>query len=165
MGFYFREVQRFRQIWGWLIVLSIAALMWYMAFQQLILGLPPGNNPAPDSLLVALWLIIGIGMPVFMGSCRLITEVREDGLYVRFAPFHRNFHRYGFDEIAEYELRTFRPVLHYGGWGIRYGSRGMAYTMSGKRGVQLVLKSGKNLLIGSRRADELRRAMDNLFRS
>lgn len=160
MNLHFREVQPFRQIWGWMIVILIAGFMWYMTYQQLLMGRTLGNNPAPDALMIVFWVLFGIGMPVFMWSCRLITEVREDGLYIRYVPFHRSFHRYGFDEIVKYEVRTYRPILDYGGWGIRYGSRGMAYNVSGKRGVQLALKNGKNLLIGSQRAEELRRAVE-----
>ncbi len=46
-------------------------------------------------------------------------------------------------------------MKEYGGWGIRYGMKGMAYNVSGNRGVQLEFETGKRLLIGSQRPEEL----------
>jgi TATA-box binding protein (TBP) (component of TFIID and TFIIIB) len=37
--------------------------------------------------------------------------------------------------------------------------------MSGNQGVQLIMKSGKKLLIGSQRPDELASAIDSIVRS
>ncbi|MGZ7167683.1 MAG: hypothetical protein ACXVIP_04695, partial [Halobacteriota archaeon] len=59
-------------------------------------------------------------------------------------------------DIVTYEARQYRPVLEYGGWGIRFGTRRKrAYTMSGNRGVELELIDGTRLLMGSQRPDEL----------
>jgi TATA-box binding protein (TBP) (component of TFIID and TFIIIB) len=53
-------------------------------------------------------------------------------------------------------------LLEYGGWGIKYGRKGKAYNVSGNRGVQLVFKDGKQLLIGSQRAEELAEAISSI---
>lgn len=47
----YREVQYFRQIWAVILVLGIAIYMWYALVQQLIYGVPVGDNPAPDIVL------------------------------------------------------------------------------------------------------------------
>jgi hypothetical protein len=57
------------------------------------------------------------------------------------------------------EPRTYSPVLEFGGWGIRVGGGGMAYNVSGNEGVQLVLKSGRRVLIGTRQPDVLMSAL------
>jgi hypothetical protein len=64
-------------------------------------------------------------------------------------------------EIVHRETRTYRPILEYGGWGVRYSfvRKGWAYTVSGNRGVQLQLANGKRILVGSQRAEELARAI------
>ena len=46
-------------------------------------------------------------------------------------------------------------IAEYGGWGVRMRRGGMAYNVSGDRGVQLELMDGKRILIGSQRAGEL----------
>jgi TATA-box binding protein (TBP) (component of TFIID and TFIIIB) len=52
-------------------------------------------------------------------------------------------------------------MLEYGGWGIRCGWHGKkVYNISGNRGVQLVFKNGKRLLIGSQKPDDFANALN-----
>jgi hypothetical protein len=158
-GLLYREVQHFRQVWIWAIVIAIAGLMWYGWAIQFLLHRPFGTKPMPDGLLVIFWLLFGIGLPAFFYYAGLITEVRHDGIYFRYAPIHRSFRKIAFDELKRYEVRTYRPILEYGGWGIRYGPKGKAYNVSGNRGLQLELKDGQRLLLGSQRPEEFLRAI------
>jgi hypothetical protein len=156
----YRETQYFRQLWLWALVLFISLLSLYGVFQQLILGEPFGNNPAPDSMMVVLSIIFGIGLPLFMYMMNLTIEIRSDGLYFRFFPFHLSFHRIAAEEIKWFEACTYGPIRDYGGWGIRYGRKGKAYNVSGNRGVQLELSKGKHLLVGSQKPEELVEALN-----
>jgi hypothetical protein len=93
---------------------------------------------------------------------RLETEVRQDGLYLRYAPFHRRFRRFKAEDLGEYHARTYRPILEYGGWGIRYGWNGRAYNVSGNGGVQLIFRDGRRVLIGSSTPSELEAAIRSI---
>jgi hypothetical protein len=155
----YREVQHFRQVWIWAMIIAIAGLMWYGSLIQLLLHRPFGTRPMSDSLLFIFWLLCGIGLPAFFYYARLITEVRHDGIYLRYVPVHRSFRKIAFNELKRYEVRTYRPIIEYGGWGIRYGPKGKAYNVSGNRGLQLELISGKRLLIGSQQPEEFLRAV------
>ena len=154
-----REVQQFRQVWIWAIVTIMAGLVWYASVRQLLLHRPFGDRPMSDILLVIFWFIFGIGLPALFLFGKLVTEVRNDGIYVRFIPFHRSFRKIAFTEVKQYEVRTYCPIMEYGGWGIRYSSSGKAYNVSGKQGLQLELLNGKRLLIGSQQPEELLRAI------
>ncbi len=57
----------------------------------------------------------------------------------------------------------YRPILEYGGWGIRYGLRGRAYNVSGNRGLRVELTNGKHILFGSAKPEELKLALDNMM--
>ncbi len=155
----FREEQRFHQWWVWLLVLVPTTIVWYGAIQQLVLGKAFGDNPTSDTGMSILLILFGILLPFFMYSLRLITEVRQDGLYVRFYPLHFSFRHYPYTKMKTYKVQEYSPLREYGGWGIRYGRKGMAYNVSGHRGVQLEFNDGKNLLIGSQRPEELERYM------
>ena len=155
----FREVQRFGQAWIWVLVLLVTGVAWWGAVQQLILKHPFGDKPAPDSLMWVLLLVFGIGFPVFFYSLRLVTEVRAEGLYYRFVPLHRRVHRIAFSEMESAAAVSYRPVRDFGGWGIRYGPRGKAFNVKGDRGVEIDLKDGNRILIGSQRAEELAMAI------
>ncbi len=155
----YREVQQFRQVWIWAIVIAIAGLVWYASARQILLHRPFGDRPMPDILLVIFWFIFGIGLPALFLFGKLVTEVRDDGIYIRYFPLHRCFRKIALKKLKGYEVRTYRPILEYGGWGIRFGLKGKAYNVSGNRGVQLELTNGKRLLIGSQRPEELWRAI------
>lgn len=161
----FREEQRFERWWIYLLVLGVAGFAWYAFIRQVLLRNPPGDRPAPDWLMFMNWLLMGVGFPWLFLSARLVVEVREDGLYYRFHPFHRRRHRLSRDEMAGAEARTYRPLLEYGGWGIRYGWKGgKAYNVSGNRGVQVLLRDGRKVLFGSRRPEELDAAIRKIIR-
>ncbi len=126
----FREVQWLRKglPWLWFIILGTSLLFCYLAYEQFIKGEPVGNNPAPDWVFFILLVVIGIGLPLLFFFSRMITEIRGDGLYVRFIPCHFSFKCFGFNEIESAEATKYRPIRDFGGWGIRYGRAGKAYT-------------------------------------
>ena len=63
--------------------------------QQIVLGKPFGNNPAPDIVLIIIVVVIGFGLPIFFYVTNLTTEVRDDGVHFRFFPFHISFRKIG----------------------------------------------------------------------
>lgn len=94
---------------------------------------------------------------------RLITEVREDGLYVRFAPIHRSFRRIGVEEIADVEATTYSAAEHGGWhWGIRVGPTGgsKVYRLAGRDGMRVTKTDGKRVFVGSRTPEQLVEALE-----
>jgi hypothetical protein len=159
---FYREIQRFRQLWIWVVVIFLMGLSWFSFIQQIISKVPFGTRPAPDLVVIGMWIVFGWAFPVMFYTAGLTTEVRGDGIYIRFIPFHRQFRTMPFDAIQTYEARTYRPLKEYGGWGIRYGAAGKAYNVSGNRGVQLILLSGRKILLGSQNPEELVLAIDSI---
>ncbi len=155
-----REIQHFRQPWLWVLILFISIITLWGMIQQLFLGQPFGNNPAPDIVLIIIVIIFGFGFPYAFYTMNLTTEIRSDGIYYRFFPFHLSFHKIKLEDLAKYEVQTYNPIRDYGGWGIRWGSKGKAYNVSGNRGVQLEYSNGKQLLIGSQKPEEFAEALD-----
>lgn len=154
---HFREVQRFRQWWLWAILLAPVPLLAYLVYKQLILGRPWGNHPVPDCVLI--FICANYALPcLWMYSTRLETEVHDDELVVRFRLMWPR-KRIPLKDIVRCEARTYSPIREYGGWGVRWGKSGRAFNVSGDRGVQLVLSSGKRLLIGSQQAEALAAAI------
>ncbi len=93
-----------------------------------------------------------------MALLRLDVETREDALVVHFFPLRRRVVPYA--AIRRCAAVTYRPIVEYGGWGIRWGGpRKWAYNVRGDRGVLLELADGGTLLVGSQRPGELARAI------
>ncbi|MDM7999364.1 MAG: DUF6141 family protein [Dehalococcoidia bacterium] len=156
---FYREVQRFRQPWVWLLIALVAGISVWGVVQQLVLGKPFGQNPASDTVLLIVAVVFGLGFPVLFWTASLTTEVRSDGLYYRYFPFHWSFRRISSQELLRYDVIAYHPVRDYGGWGIRYGRGSKAYNVSGNHGVMLELSDGRKLLIGSQKAQELASAI------
>ena len=160
---FYREVQHFRQPWLWLLVAGIFGVSVWSFVQQIVLGRPFGQNPAPDTVIMIIGMVFGLAFPLLFLVANLTIEVRSDGLYYRFLPFHWSFHRISADTLAKYEVQTYSPIRDYGGWGIRYGRGGKVYNVSGNRGVMLVLSDGQKLLMGSQKPDDLADAIGLAF--
>ena len=155
----YREVQYFRQPWLWAIVLAVAGLSIFAMVEQLILGESFGSNPSPDVVVLIISIVFGLGLPVLFYRANLTMEVTRDGIHYRFFPFHLSPQKVPLGEVKTYEVITYSPLRDYGGWGIRYGSKGKAYNVSGNRGVRLELSNGKRILIGSQKTEALFQAI------
>lgn len=151
----FWEQQRFKQFWLWVVLLSVAAIFWAGFVSQILLDGDFGNNPVSDVQVIVLFVLMGLGFPIFFYSMRLTTVVQPGELQVRFWPFHVRPKRIPLHSVRDYERVTYNPIRDYGGWGIRWGFRGKAYNMSGNEGVQLLFYNRKPLLIGSQHAEKL----------
>ncbi len=163
----YREEQRFGSWLRWLIVLSMALAVPFSIFS---LTKIPSEQGSSEILPILTLIIVGICVPIAVALLfwvlKLETEVRSDGLYIRFFPAHIHFKRFRVEDLSECYARKYKPLLEYGGWGIRCSLRkGKAYNVSGNKGVQLVFISGKQLLIGSQRAEELEEAIRSIMES
>ena len=156
----FREAQRFRQWWVWLIVAGVAAVGWWGFIQQVVFGRPFGDNPAPTWAMVLIWVVFGWGFPAFFLLLRLVVEVTADAVVVGFRPLSRRVLPIG--EIEHVEARQYNALVEYGGWGVKGWSRQkMAYNVRGNRGVELTLRDGRRIMLGSQRSEELAAAIES----
>ena len=80
-------------------------------------------------------------------NIRLKTRVSEEGLHYQFFPIHLKERTIPFRDIESFKARKYSPFKEFGGWGIRFGFEGKAYNVSGKEGLQLVLKKQKKSFI------------------
>ena len=156
----FYEEQQFRQplIWILLLIIGTCAVVIFAhgLYTQLYLGQPWGDRPMSDAALIfssILTLAITIGTGLLFYKLKLIVKVDTKGIYIRFYPLaHKHI---PYESVRTCKTRTYNPLIEYGGWGIRFSSKGKAYNVSGNEGVQLELTQSSPLLIGSQRADEL----------
>ena len=156
----FSETQRFKQWWLWLILLFACAVPFYGLYEQLQAP-QPFADPAKNTGMILSTLIMLPVMALFL-FMRLETQIKEDGIYVRFFPIHFKFRRFVWAEIAEVYVRQYSPLAEFGGWGLRYGLKGKAYNVAGNQGIQLVFKSGNHLLIGTQKPEAAAEALNQI---
>jgi hypothetical protein len=155
--FLFREVQRFRQWIFWLPIIAVTGVVWWQFAEQIVRGNPQGQQPIPDWAAWILAVVFGLGFPLFGYLVRMITEVTKKTIKVGIYPFKRN--EIPLDSIDTAMEREYSAQREFGGWGVRVSKYGKAYNAYGNKGVQLVLRDGSNILIGTQRSEELAAAL------
>lgn len=151
---YFREEQRFRQPWTWMVVVLSSAVSFWLLYR-----IWSRSGFAEEPLGAAVASLIAFGGPTMFWWARLLTVVEDDRLHISFRPFlvRRNLPA---SEIVRFQATEYSPILEYGGWGLRWRpGKGKAYNVSGDRGVRLTLSDGEEFLVGSRRPEELETAI------
>ena len=170
---FFKEEQRFSNVWLYVfivIVFTIAIAPTVIAlYSQLVLGIPCGEDPSSnESLLVLLFVLLVMFVLILLlfNKMKLVTEVKNEGVFYKYPPFIIKFKVIRKEEIEKYEVRKYSPIREYSGWGIRYswGKSGRAYNVKGNIGLQLYMVDGKKILFGTQRGDAIRRAMDKMMK-
>lgn len=158
----YREVQQFRQIWIWIFIVLLSGTAWYSFLQQIVFGKPFGNNPAPNPVMWIICIVFGIGIPLLFYFVKLTVEVSKKGIHICFFPLYSR--SIPFNDIMSYKIYKYKPILDYGGWGIRWASgKGWVYNVSGNRGVLLELSNDKRLLIGSQNPEKLVQMIEKVW--
>ena len=146
------EEQRFTQKWilvlQWLLLLLFAGIGFLLVYQQKTGVLTAVIPFGLVCLIVVLFRIV-----------RLQVEICEDEIRYRFYPFHRRFRVIAKAEVSSISVRTYDPLGEYGGRGIRYGRKGMAYTITGNYGIGIITKTGKEILLGTGQPGEVAEAL------
>jgi len=144
---YFREEQRFRESWLWLVIgIPLAFALWALL-------VTPGT---PVSAVIAL-IGVAIAVAALFGLAYLETTVTDDAVIVMFHGLWPT-RRVKLDDIADY------APMHYsmwdsGGWGVHFGLAGLTYNVSGNEGVHFRLTNGAQVLVGTQRPAELASAI------
>ena len=161
----FRELQRFRQRWLWGTLLAQAVLFsagaCYLAFQWVILERPVEGTCV--TLVAVAVAALSWGAVAVLALGKLTTEVRQDGLYVRFAPFHKSFRRIPLEKATDVRVVRYRPIVDYGGWGLRWVPGARCYTVSGNQGLRVKFGRSYHILIGSQQPEELLAALGSVM--
>ena len=145
----FYEKQQFRQVW-----------IWIMLIIMLLILLIPIISGIFGVFLNLILFICGFCFIWLFYSMKLITKIKINGIQITFTPFTDFI--IPFNEIKKYKIGEYRPILEYGGWGIRFNTSGKAYTVSGKTGLQIEISNGKRILIGTQNPEKLLQSLNKM---
>ena len=159
----YSENQRFKQLWLWGFMIILNGIFIVSAYQQLYRGIPFGNKPMSDE-----GIIIGLFSCMLIATIFLVfklkTTITKEHIQVQFFPFHLKPRTYLWTDIKQASVRKYRPIMEYGGWGIRGFKSNRAYNVSGKIGLQLEFKNGDKLLVGTQNGQEVNDVLVHLFK-
>jgi hypothetical protein len=159
---YFKEVQRYPKAWIWTMNILIFAVVVYEFLIVFVLN-KPASGQKEDHIFL-LFMLVPVGLIILFNSIRMETEIRRDGICFRFFPFIRKFKMIRWEEIQRCYVRTYRPIAEYGGRGIRAGwkRKSMAYNIQGRTGLQIELKNGRRILLGTQKGKEVEGIIKNV---
>lgn len=155
----FKEEQRFTQTWL-VVLLSISTIIpLIIMFTEYYKGKTTFN----ELLLTVGVVVVSCGFIFFF---KLKTRIDEIGIHYQFFPFHLSLKTIHWSEINKAYVKTYDPIGDFGGWGLKGGSlwnksKGKAINISGDIGIQLELKNGKKLLIGTKKENEAKQVLIN----
>lgn len=150
---HYREEQHYRQWWLWGLLIAVAAVTWWTFLAETAFD----RSWTDDGWTWAPWAGVALGgvlLPLGVALAHMVTTVDDSDLTIGFWPLPAR--RIPLANIDSAVAVDHHPLRHFGGWGRRWHpTRGSAYSMSGGRGVQLVLIDGRRVIVGSQRAEEL----------
>ena len=158
----YTEEQKMRQVWIWAVVLGILSLFLWGIVQQIVFGKEFGNNPVSNISLVA-FSLIPILLIYFLYNYIMTTEINEDCIIFKIKYFFEK--RIYWSEVEKVEIIKYKPLAQFGGWGIRYGLKNMAYSVSGNHCLEISFKEDrKKILLGTQDPDRLQLFLNNINR-
>ena len=164
----FIEEQKFNKLWMYLLIgiscIGPLIIGFYGIIQQLFYKTPFGDNPMSNLGLIFFTFSMLV-LTIFIFSIKLKTRIDEKGIYYQFFPIHLSYKLISWNEISKAGIRTYYPISEFGGWGLRGGfffnkGKGKAINVSGNIGIQLELKDGEKLLIGTQKKAEVKRVLE-----
>jgi hypothetical protein len=142
------EEQRFNQKWIYIILFSILAI-------SIVIGIAVFINKEEHYLLSMLPVALMIALIVLFKRMTLSMRINDQLLAYRFKPFQLRYKTIDKGAVDSLSVISYNPIADYGGWGIRVGAKGWAYTTSGSYGISIRLKNKKHVLIGTNKPEDI----------
>ena len=157
----FEETQR--NIIFFIIPIPLAVAFGAMAAIQIISGKPIGNKPAPDFVLVIIFIFMVL-FAFFAGRQKLKTTITPDEITYSSEIFFSGETVTKFSDVKSISIRKYKPMKEFLGWGVKWNSTTDCFTMSGDIGLELTMANNKKILIGTQKPAELQLVLDTYFK-
>ncbi len=128
-----------------------------MIISIVIILLSSAGEPVVDRLYSIIFVAFFEGIfLLLLILARLDTDIDATRIRFRWFPFQMKFKEIQWDEIESAEVRKYKALFEYGGWGIKgWTSKNRAYNVDGNIGIQFYLKNGQKVLIGTKQRESV----------
>lgn len=147
----FKEKQSFLTRWLMILLSFVMLYIAYDTYQQY-------QTTGIKGLSVGLCIMLPVFL-FFMFS-QLCTTIDDEGITITFIPFAWR-RRWYWSSMAKVYVRRY-DWMEFGGWGYRLGNGGVAYSTKGRYGIQLELKNGRKILIGTQKPEEVEKLLPKI---
>jgi hypothetical protein len=156
----FTESQKFKgklMYFVFALLASILVLFIYGDVKQIVFGKPFGDKPTSNAVLIMATLFLAFLFYALFAT-KLETGITNKGVSFRWRPFQKKVKQFNWSDISKAE------IIHFGfvGYGLRITSKGLIYTAGGNTGLKLELKSGRRIIIGTQKPEEMEEFLQEL---
>ena len=149
----FHEEQTFRQRHARLALATPPAAIVFIALRQLAWHRPWETPPISSGDLLYLSVLL-VAVYIRLVTVRLVTDLWATEISVGLSGLWQK-RKISLDQVHAAKVVEYDAARDFGGYGFRSGAGGRAYIAGGNRGVELELRDGRKVLIGSQRPADL----------
>ncbi|MFK5959158.1 MAG: hypothetical protein QM495_09870 [Lutibacter sp.] len=156
----FIEEQKFTQP---IIIIGLSVAFIVACFSTIQKWESISNGTIGEKIAGLSGLVIIILVALLFTNLKLKTRIDEKGIYYQYFPFHFSLKLIDWNTISKCYIRNYNGISEFGGWGLKFSFRknkGKAFTTKGDIGLQLELKNGTKILVGTQKKEELKRVLN-----
>lgn len=146
----FEEHQYQRRLLPWLLVAAI----WSTSIRHIY-----HNGFSTEHLVYDISIIILLPLTITLFLFFLKLSIKMDKNYFMFKmfPFHWSYRKIKLEEISNATVKEYNTDRTFHGWGmgIPWNRNYKSYTVKGYKAVEILLKNGKKIFIGTQRPEDL----------
>jgi len=175
----FTEVQKSNGAAAWLILAGLASVSFSLMFTNYEQWeIYEKFTYKGLALFASLIILLFIGLYFLFKSIKMETRIDTEGIHFRYPPFQRKFKDIPFSQIDHFEVCEYHPIKEYGGWGYKKPAKPntprrrlfanaenkkTAYSIKGKIGLQIRLKTQEIILLGTQRRTAMEYTLKKQF--
>ena len=147
----FNETQKFHPLIFVILFVVNLALVLYLYDRLIVLDKEAIGSIVPSILVTLLFLL-----------AKLTTRITDEGIAFKYFPFFIN-KKINLSDVSALEVRKNSNVKQLiTGYGIRLTEDGWLYNTRGNDFLEIKLNNGKTIKLGTQKAGELEKVIDNL---
>lgn len=129
-------------------------IIFCLGFMAAVGSVSVWNVPVAERMEAAFYLVLAFALTaVLFVFMKLETKVDGQNLHMRIPILANKMTPLA--DIASATAETYAPLRDYGGWGLRFGTKGKMYSMRGNQAVRVTRKSGETFSVGTGKPDAL----------
>lgn len=148
----FKENQRFRQ-------LDVLLLLSFLIIGLVYRLMTIESREIGDYFAYLLCLGLLGSAFVYFYNLRLITVINKKGVRFQYFPWHYKKQKISWEDIEQMELVRTPLNTALNGWNVRFADN-YYYSVCGNRGLDICLKNGDRVFIGSQNTEELEKSLE-----
>ena len=146
----FEEHQYQRRLLPWILVAGI----WIASIWNIYKNGISAEHNIYDILIL---LILPLTITLLLFLFRLSIKIDKEFFMFKMFPFHWHFRKIKLNEISNATVKEYNTDRTFHGWGmgIQWNKNYRSYTVNGYKGVEISLKKGKEIFIGTQQPESL----------